>query len=128
MASRQTPAFYNAGARMLRQASLSDAFPGRHYNPHLVLASNHGNAGVRALICGNGLSPWQCVLLSRRDPSPNRMIGFTGPDYSLEQVSDDSVRDVVDWGSIFATTSFLESMPEQADEADVKEPSWQEQP
>ncbi|ANL47370.1 hypothetical protein AMC87_CH02700 [Rhizobium phaseoli] len=113
---------------MVRQASLWDAFPGRHSHPHLVLASNHGHVGMRALICGHGLSPWQCVLLSRRDSSPNRMIGITGPDYSLEQVSGDSVRDVVDWGSIFATNSFLESMPEQVDVADVKEPSWLEQP
>ena len=69
----------------------------------------NGHVGMRALICGHGLSPWQCVLLSRRDPSPNRMIGITGPDYSLEQVSGDSVRDVVDWGSIFATNSFSSS-------------------
>jgi hypothetical protein len=56
------------------------------------------------------------------------MIAITGPDYSLEQVSGDSAQVVVDWARSSRRTLFLKSMPEQADAADAKEPSWLEQP
>lgn len=71
-------------------------------------------------------SPGDCMLQSKHDPSPNRMIVITGPVHSLEHIPAPPREIVVDLG--LATNPFLKIMPEQADVAGVKEPSWLKQP